>query len=257
MNRWLKSIVANPGATALFLALLIVDAGRLAPGGLRPPAGPWRLGSAIAADDAWAGDQRASEFFLEVRAMHDGATWRIVDGERSRGNIGVTYSRYATWTGIWAPTLLTVEHDLRVSAPGRRARGADEEIDLRNAVAAYVENRDIPGGSAIARAIARGPSRRSYTLPSGYVHDAAALLVLLGFLVSLQWVTKVPRWIRDEVNTLLAPLRADRRAAAIARGTCPICRYNISGLPAPTCPECGEDLSPSPEPAAARDPAPP
>ncbi len=187
-----------------------------------------------------AGDPIASEFFLEVRAMHDGTAWRIVDGDRARGTISITYSRYATWTGIWAPTLLTVEHDLRVSTPGRQARGAEEEIGLRNAVVAYVEDKGVPGGSAIARAIARAPSRRSYALPSGYVHDAAALLILLGFLISLQWVTKVPHWSRACVNAILAPLRAARRAAAIARGICPSCRYNISGLPEPRCPECGE-----------------
>ncbi len=65
-------------------------------------------------------------------------------------------------------------------------------------------------------------------LPLGYLHNAAALLVLGGFACSLLWVGDA--W------------RSETRRDRLRRGLCAGCGYPMDGLREPVCPECGERL---------------
>ncbi len=236
------------------MALLFIDAGKLVPSGLEPPAAPWRLGSAIPPDDAWVGEQHSSHF-LEFDAVHDGTNWRIIDaGRSSRGElyelrdmmasrVGVTYSRSAIWSGSWAPTRITVEHRVRLAVLGGNPLGATEGLAIRRAAAAHVRGTDIADAPAIAQELTRGGSQRVYALPLGYVHNTISLLVALGLIVSLPWIPRAPEWIRNQLRGGRAWLRAQRRRHAQARGMCSRCGYSIVGLPEPRCPECGEDIT--------------
>jgi hypothetical protein len=85
----------------------------------------------------------------------------------------------------------------------------------------------IPAGEADA--LARGDVQRSGHRFAGYAHNAASLLALVGFVMTVRWVFDVRR--------------AGRRRRLIERGRCPRCGYSVAGLKEGRCPECGGDVS--------------
>ncbi len=132
-------------------------------------------------------------------------------------------------TGLWAPTrqdgwaVITTHFGERFSAGERveaRRRFVDDVLTR--------EARATPDTLARLR-VEDIHDRR--TLWSGHAHNAAVLLVLLAFVYSLQWVPRVPGWVR-----------ARRGARRLARGLCPGCRYALAGLAGGRCPECGAEL---------------
>jgi hypothetical protein len=81
---------------------------------------------------------------------------------------------------------------------------------------------------------------------SGYFQDAVAMAVFGALLYSLSSMRQWPAWIRSVTN---------RRAARLARGICPACGYDLTGLREPVCPECGERLDEPADPDRAADSA--
>ena len=139
------------------------------------------------------------------------------------GSYDMIYTRYSRYeAGFWSPTR---EHDnvgMKIYAASTPYSAEESEairILLADRVAAEWDRE-------IGARIRDSEWSRSRMLPLGYLHNAAAMLVLSGFVCSFLWVGDL--W-RSET-------RRDRRR----RGLCAGCGYPMGGLPEPVCPECGE-----------------
>ena len=88
------------------------------------------------------------------------------------------------------------------------------------------------------RRFAAGAGHATDIIWTGYLHNLLAC-ILFGMSARASLHT-----FGDAARGLYHRLRSESFEAAIARGHCPGCRYDIRGLPASICPECGGSLAP-------------
>lgn len=138
--------------------------------------------------------------------------------------IEIKRSRFVGRRGTWAPTAEVHEHRLKITRMSDGAR-MDADPAARAAYATATFGKRDPELDRLVRADILEYRR----IWSGYAHDAAMLLVLALFVVSLGWVPRL--W------------GARRRERLLLRGICPKCAYDLSGtVPingSKSCPECG------------------
>lgn len=145
-------------------------------------------------------------------------------GARSQDLVEVKRQRFVGRVGWWAPTVHKTEHRLRIR---RMSDGStpDDEALVRAAYANTFFGKRDPERDRLAT----GDIVVHRVLWSGYLHNAAILLLLALFILSLAWAPRL--WGEG------------RRRRLLARDLCPRCLYDLSGTVASAgakaCPECG------------------
>jgi hypothetical protein len=143
---------------------------------------------------------------------------------------------HARSVGFLAPVIETTNHSMRITPRGRPLTPAETTM-VRSMYSAFLKTQWSWAGPrnqehANLLALGDGISRRIRW--GGLLHD-----VLAAPIVGL-WVWSLLLLAGPNASWR----RAERRRSLIARGLCPRCRYELSGLPgSAVCPECSEDLS--------------
>ena len=133
----------------------------------------------------------------------------------------------STTTGRWAPTIRHFDSRLGVFSVRSPVLSSPDRDQIREL---FAKQYDVELEMGPYARLLRQPERSNaeVAVPSGYIHNALALVGLAVFSCSLGWA---PRLVSARV-------RASRRA----RGLCPRCCYEVRGLPVPICPECGTPI---------------
>lgn len=134
------------------------------------------------------------------------------------------FNRHLRTAGSWAPTSRTLDPTFTYEPVDG---SAPTPADIAQARALYADElRDRFKDPQLAAAV-RTNTASTVPLVSGYIHNAATLLILFAFLTSAYLAT-------------LAVLHLRRRQHAATSGRCTTCLYDRRGLtPESPCPECG------------------
>jgi hypothetical protein len=128
--------------------------------------------------------------------------------------------------GLWAVTSTRAAYVVRTSYGHELAPA--QVAEARAMFARWLAERGhIP--SMYAPGLASADTQIVHRRWAGYIHNAASLLALAAFTLTLRWIP--------------AARAAARRATLTRRGRCPFCGYSVSGLRTPRCPECGRTLA--------------
>lgn len=251
---WPLRVLRNPIAAALLLYMLAMDACTL-------PRGVGFAGRSTVGE--FFGPAVRSERYIWSQSLFlrwndgdpiiAGSAWEPLDddpatkrGEQDRYAGAIYYPHWPSRYGFWAVTRDRPSTLLRIFPSDDQSVFSEEEVSrMRRAIVEKLIATDGPTVEPLLGAPLTGEPEYGWTcqygitriLWSGYVHNAIALFIALALADSL---FSAPEWREWWYR------RRHPRAAALKRGRCPKCGYDITGLPAPTCPECGEDLTPNP-----------
>ncbi len=159
---------------------------------------------------------------------------RVLARDESKAFHVVWLPGYPDCRGVYANTWQGRAWGIWIE-PVAFATAATPEVqrEIRQSVIAWDRGSRTPRSAALSdrdidELVRTGSARLGTRAWLGYLHNAFAIVVLVLFLSSLQWVGRIPAY-----------LSATRRQRRLARGRCPHCNYSIVGLPEPVCPECG------------------
>gem|GEM_PF-1716356 len=240
--RWRR--LQRPAITAATAALLLLDAAVIT---RLPESAAGRVIAGLVQRRIRSLDQLANHFsapwlhpnaastpgLFVARDENDPAALRLIDQDRDswdelsrlltshpRRLAQLFVAHGADRAGFWA---LTRERATDVVVLSPMEPGAFDDAAITQ-VRALLRDAGLP----VAPAGGQDESR-TRILWTGYLHNAAALLALAAFILSLGWLPRLP-----------AACRARRARRRLARGRCPRCRYPLAGLESNQCPECGQ-----------------
>jgi hypothetical protein len=239
MRETVGRILFHPLAAPVLVAVLILD--------LRsqvPPRG-YSGGSTMRAMYWGTGESGPPPAGCTRQAVLDDGLWNFVDMSRRRSSSGhgdpkrgdlfsradlasaVTFRPSDTASGFWAVTRLQRERRVDVD----RSLPSADQTSMRTAFVHTIVQFVFPMTPREESRLEQENFTETCVVWSGYVHNAAAILMLawLPFACHGTW-----RFARD-----LGPNRRRRR------GLCVACGYDLAGV-RERCPECGTEGLPAP-----------